>query len=89
MDREYLTRKQASEYLGELGLPTSIATLETWVTRSGGPPYAKWGRRCIYPRNELLAWATARISPLRKNSSEADARENVRRSERVPVETIL
>ena len=73
MEKEYLTRKQAAELLGMLGLPTSIATLETWGTRSGGPPYTKWGRRCIYPRNKLLAWAKDRIGPLRHSSSEMDA----------------
>jgi hypothetical protein len=69
MAAPFLARQEAADLLGKLGLPTSVATLETWVTRPGGPPYAKWGRRCVYPRSELIAWAVKRLGQLQHNSS--------------------
>ena len=53
-----LRRSQAVEYL--------LACV------GGGPSFQKFGRTVLYPRVELDRWAEARISVLRRNTSEAE-----------------
>jgi hypothetical protein len=58
--KRYLSRKEGAGSLSEQGFPTSAATLEKLASVGGGPPFRKYGRRVVYERGELLAWAEAR-----------------------------
>lgn len=58
--KRYLARREAATLLSEQGFPTAPATLEKLASIGGGPPFRKYGRRVIYDRGELLAWAEAR-----------------------------
>jgi hypothetical protein len=40
-------------------LRLSVVTLGRWRTEGFGPPYRKFGRRVLYDRSDLIAWANA------------------------------
>lgn len=69
--KKYLLPQQASEFLAGIGLPLARASLDTMVTRGGGPAYFKWGSRRLYEEGDLIAWAAARLGKSRASSSEA------------------
>ena len=72
-DPETLLRRTATaEALTAKGYPTSDKTLATKATRGGGPPYRLFGRIPLYKWADALAWAEARLSPPRWNTSEGD-----------------
>jgi hypothetical protein len=68
-----LTRDAAAEALTKAGFPVRKATLATLASRGGGPPYRKFGTRPIYRWGDLVYWANARLGPMVRNTSEADA----------------
>lgn len=51
---ELLTRNQAAEFLTNHGFQIKRRTLNTKVSRDGGPPFRKWGRRVLYETDALL-----------------------------------
>jgi hypothetical protein len=59
---EYLTRRQAAEYIREvLGRPFSFSTASKLAALGEfAPPALWWGRRPLYKRDDLRAWAEAR-----------------------------
>jgi hypothetical protein len=67
--KRYLSRKEGAGSLSEQGFPTSAATLEKLASTGGGPPFRKYGRRVVYERGELLAWAEARARRSRARPS--------------------
>lgn len=69
--RKFVDRKTAALMLSAVGLQTSPATLATLASRGGGPPYRRYGRRVVYVWSDLLAWANARVSTVRCNTSQS------------------
>lgn len=66
------TREQASEYLrARFGIPRSPATLAKLAVIGGGPRFHKAGRRALYPREALDAWARALLGETIGSTSEA------------------
>jgi hypothetical protein len=63
----FLTRQQAADYIrDELGRPMSFSTLTKLCALGEGPePAAWWGRRPLYSRDGLRAWADARTTTVR------------------------
>lgn len=59
----YLTRTEAADFLKSRGFYISKKTLEVYATRGKGPPYHKWGKRCVYCVAVLLEWAEGRLTP--------------------------
>jgi hypothetical protein len=55
-DRRFLDTDQAAGYLG-----LSPRTLEKHRVYGGGPLFRKFGRRVFYAREDLDAWADARV----------------------------
>lgn len=41
------------------GLGLSSASLEKKAIEGGGPPYRKFGRRCLYRKGDVIAWLDA------------------------------
>lgn len=70
-----LSRAQTAEALTAIGFKTSPATLQTKVTRGGGPPFRNYGARVVYRWGDALEWAQSRLSKPRRSSSEADAQQ--------------
>jgi hypothetical protein len=68
----FLTRRELSEALRELGFRYAPATLATYVTRGGGPPFQHYGRNVAYRWGPSLAWALGRLSRPITSSAEAD-----------------
>ena len=69
-----LRRRDLAQALTDNGYPTATATLASWATRGGGPPYRMWGRIPLYCWGDALAWAERRLTKPRSSSSEADIR---------------
>lgn len=67
-----LRRRDTAAALTALGYPTAAATLATKAVRGGGPPFRLFGRIPLYRWGDAVAWAEARMSPLRGSTSEAD-----------------
>ena len=67
-----LRRRAAAEALTAAGYPVAENTLSTRATRGGGPPFQKFGRIPLYRWGDVLAWAEARLSRPRCNTSELD-----------------
>ena len=75
MDEIFLSRKQASEYLRNRGLPVAVATLAKYVTVGGGPQYRKFGRMVRYTKDDLITWVARRLSGPTDHSSMASSLE--------------
>lgn len=58
---DWLTRKEAAEYLGKLGCPITVAYLERMAVDNNagnGPPFTRTRWRLVrYRRSDLDAWA--------------------------------
>lgn len=74
LDSPFLDTEAASRFLGQddAGSPLiSAGTLERWRSEGSGPVYVKAGRRVLYRREDLLAWAESRIR--RSTADEGEA----------------
>ena len=62
---EYLTRNQAANFIRDvLGRPMSFSTASKLAALGEFAPVAIWwGRRPLYTRDDLRAWAEARTRP--------------------------
>ena len=70
-----LKRKDAAEALTRAGYPTAYATLSTWASRGGGPPYQAYGNYALYRWADLLAFARGRLTnPKRLAAHNREAR---------------
>ncbi|MCK5296017.1 MAG: DNA-binding protein [Alphaproteobacteria bacterium] len=71
MIKEYLTRKEAAEYLTNKGFPISPKTLAKYATVGGSPEYRRFGnRRVVYAVTALDEWAKNKLSAPRFNTSQ-------------------
>jgi hypothetical protein len=59
--KQYLDRREASQYLMSQGLPCAVPTLAKYASIGGGPVMQKFGRRVLYRPTDLDAWASARL----------------------------
>lgn len=69
MEKRFLSREEAAQYLTERGLKTAKGTLQKWVTTGGGPAYRRFGKRAVYLVEELNEWAERKLSAPRLSSS--------------------
>lgn len=72
-----LRRVEASAYLHEHhGIVRSPATLAKLAVIGGGPRFQKVGRTPLYPVEELDAYASRLISPLKASTSDNGGRHD-------------
>lgn len=69
----YLDRKASAKFLTDTGFPTAQRQLEKLACLGGGPVFRRYGRRALYRKADLLAWAESRMSAPLSNTSEASA----------------
>ncbi len=67
----YISRAEAAAFLAEQGFPVTKNTLQKYATVGGGPPYSKFGNRCLYEHSKLLKWAESKVTPCR-NTNDLD-----------------
>jgi hypothetical protein len=68
--RARLNPPEASEYLLTVhGVRVARATLAKLRCVGGGPPFQRFGRSILYPRDELDAWALERLGAPMPNTS--------------------
>jgi len=64
-DEKYLTRKEASAYLGSIGCPVAVQTLANMASNQNagdGPEFISSGWRTLrYAKSELDSWAHRRM----------------------------
>ena len=68
--KEYLSRREASDYLRSRGLPVAVATLNKLACVGGGPIFQSFGRLPRYRPADLDAWAASRLSKPKRNTSD-------------------
>jgi hypothetical protein len=68
-----LGRKDAAQYLTALGFKTAPATLAKLACLGGGPSFRSFGRKPLYRETDLIAWAEARTTGLRRSTSDPGA----------------
>lgn len=69
MQKQYLERPEAAEYLTAKGLRTSKTTLQKLATIGGGPEYRRFGLRAVYTPEDLDAWAERKLSAPKRSTS--------------------
>ena len=52
------------------GVPIEATDLERAAQAGDGPPFRRWGRKSLYTRADLSAWARQRLSPPIRKASE-------------------
>jgi hypothetical protein len=72
----YLTRREAAKYLTERGLPTTFSTLQKLACTGGGPLYQLYGNKTVYLPENLDGWAAAKMTPLRRSTSERELKRS-------------
>lgn len=50
------------------GLSYSVALFEKKAIEGGGPPYRKFGRRCLYRKGDVIAWLDANSQRVQSTS---------------------
>ena len=73
MPQVYMTEKEASAYLTELGIPYAVSTLQNWRVAGGGIPYLKFKTRVRYRKEDIDAWLEK--APVLTSTSEGNVRE--------------
>jgi hypothetical protein len=75
---EYLTRRQAAAYIRDiLGRPLSFSTASKLAALGEFAPAALWwGRRPLYTRDDLRAWAEERSRPTKQRNERAAVPES-------------
>ncbi len=73
MSKPLRSRKGMAQFLTEQGFKTAEASLATWATRGGGPPFRKYGVFPLYDEDEALEWARSRLSKRVRSTSELEA----------------
>jgi hypothetical protein len=71
MNKKYLERPEAADYLTKRGLRVSKNTLQKYGTIGGGPVYRKFGNRALYTPDDLDAWVEGKLTAPRASSSAA------------------
>lgn len=70
MSPNYLSRQEASKYLTQRGVKVAPATLARWFsTTNDGPPVVHFGRKPLYPVEQLNDWLRTRMTAPRTSSS--------------------
>jgi hypothetical protein len=75
-----LGRKDAAQFLTDLGYKTAPATLAKLACVGGGPPFESFGRRPLYEPEFLLAWARSRSTGIRQSTSDPGTRRADRKA---------
>ncbi|MCL2473716.1 MAG: DNA-binding protein [Alphaproteobacteria bacterium] len=69
--KQYLTRREAANYITSKGLSISYRTLSKYATVGGSPVYHLFGKkRVVYTTESLDAWINARLSKPLHHTSE-------------------
>lgn len=69
------SRARAANFLQANGLATTAASLATYATRGGGPPYFKIGKLCFYWQLDLQIWMEKRCTGLLDSTSTSHGKE--------------
>ncbi len=60
---EWLSRKEASRFLSEIGCPVAVQTLANMAVKNNerhGPPFYRFGNKVRYKADDLQSWVDAK-----------------------------
>jgi hypothetical protein len=61
---QMLDRVEAAAFIrASIGVPIEPLDLERHAKAGSGPIFRRWGRKPLYRRSDLIAWAADRLSP--------------------------
>jgi hypothetical protein len=61
---QMLDRVEAAAFIrASVGVPIEPLDLERHAKAGTGPVFRRWGRKPLYRRSDLIAWAADRLSP--------------------------
>lgn len=70
--KQYMTRREAAEYVTRKGLPFSYNTFQKFAAVGGGPTFRHFGKRVFYVAADLDVWISENLSaPMRSTSERA------------------
>jgi hypothetical protein len=69
---DFLTIIEASRYPEKFGMPAiAVGTLNKWRVVGGNtPPFMRFGRRIVYPRQAYEEWLRSRLTSQVRSTSE-------------------
>jgi hypothetical protein len=68
---DFLAVPEASRHPEKFGMPPiAIGTLNKWRVVGGGPPFMRFGRRIVYPRQAYEEWLRSRLTNQVRSTSE-------------------
>jgi hypothetical protein len=70
MEKRFLTRRQAADYVTARFFPCKISFLAKLAVVGGGPVFRKAGQAALYEPHRLDEWAQSRIGHEIKTTSE-------------------
>ncbi|WP_338666265.1 hypothetical protein VQH23_26550 (plasmid) [Pararoseomonas sp. SCSIO 73927] len=62
----FLGRAALADAMTSRGLFMTKGTLDYLAKRGDGPPFSRWGRRCVYDLDAAMRWAEARLQPVQR-----------------------
>lgn len=63
-EKLFLTKKEASQYLIDKGIPVSVRTLSGYLALGKGPAANKFGHRIFYTPSSLDQWIKTGLKPV-------------------------
>lgn len=66
----FLTRREASDFLQSRGVRVAPATLAKYATTGGGPLMRKFGRNVIYEVSALVDWVDSKLTAPQRSTSD-------------------
>jgi hypothetical protein len=79
MPKPYLLRSESADFLTDSGFKTTKFNLQKLASIGGGPVYRIFGNRALYTPEDLLKWASEKLSSPRRSTSEAHEAERLER----------
>ncbi|MEW8459905.1 MAG: hypothetical protein AB2653_06345 [Candidatus Thiodiazotropha endolucinida] len=61
MNKSFLTRSKAAEYLNSQGIPYSPKTLQKLASLGGGPRYVLFGNKALYTKKDIDVWIVQKL----------------------------
>jgi hypothetical protein len=58
---KFYGRAEVPGFCKQVGLTVTEASLSTFATRGGGPPYVIWNGKAVYEEGALRAWVQSRM----------------------------
>jgi hypothetical protein len=73
---KFYGRAEVPDYVKRFGLTVTEASLSTFATRGGGPPYVIWNGKAVYEEGALRSWVQSRMQQPTSRSARTTPRSS-------------